>query len=410
MPIVYNDPEPNYGPSGTEAFFTALMQGFGQAMERGIDRGYERGRESARFQREQQAADAALGREKELAKYGRELTEDDRKFVRDLQTKEQTLNEQRVQIDKDRAELAKTANDKQFGFAERELNMKEARWLAEKQDLINRQEDWKAEGPLREATRKLEQKKAELQSEALDRTGKSRITRDILSLKYEIDDLNSKAAGRSVMGKLRKLEADNPGLKDYQLQVLTEGRVPGPYDPQGINAVMDQYNSYKEQLPMEEQALLDEEFNRFLRNKASAAELEAYQRTQQQAVNERALWARQAQEIATGKRSAGFTPYTVPGLDDINAFYEQKFNELAKDASDMTREQFDARRKELNDGMMKAIQQRMSTTVTNPNRGPGTGIGPTTPFGQQFQPYGQPLTPRVSDQQAQSALEYLRNF
>ena len=161
---------------------------------------------------------------------------------------------------------------------------------------------------------------------------------------------------------------------------------------------------------MEMQAQLDEEFNKFLRNKASAAELEAYQRTQQQDVNERALWARQAQEIAAGKRSAGFTPYQVPGLDDINAFYEQKFNDLAKDASDMTREQFDARRKELNDGMMKAIQQRMSTTVGQPNRGPGTGTGPLTPVGQQFQPYGQPLTPRVSDQQAQSALEYLRNF
>lgn len=413
MPIVYNDPEPNYGPSGTEAFFTALMQGFGQSMEKGIDRGYERGRESARFQREQEAADRALVRQKELAKYGRELTAEDRKFEQDLQTQRQDLDNKKYALEQQRLDLATISDAKQREFAERQLRMQEAQWSAEEQDFKNKLEDRKAEAPLREAMRKLELKKTELQSEALDKTGRSRIARDILSLESEIEDLNSKTAGRSALSKLRKLEAENPYLKDYQLRTLTKGRLPAQYDQQGINAVMDQYNSYKSQLPMEVQVQLDEEFTKFLRNKASSAELEAYQRTQQRDVNDRALWARQAQEIAAGKRSAGFTPYTVPGLDDINAFYQQKFDELARDASDMTREQFDARRNELNDGMMKAIQQRMATTVGQGNRGPGTGIGPTPLFGQQpLYPatYGQPMLPKVSDQQAQSALDFINSI
>jgi hypothetical protein len=369
-------------------------------MERGIERGYERGREDVRYQREQEAADKAANRQKDIAKFEYELGGDARRF-------QQELAARRAKLDEDEFAVRKLTNESQRQEAEARLRAAEAAWRRDATEFENRQQDRKSEEPLRQAQQQLATLQAQQAIRVTGRTANDALKAQILETQRKISELESGRRGRKDLETLRKLEADNPYLKDYQVRTLSRGRLPEKYDQQGINKTLDEYNSIKAMLPPELQSQLDDEFVAYLKKKAGASELAAFQRKEQQDINDRALWNLESQDIV--KNGVGFSPLALPGIDDINAAFAQEYKNLQLDAPRMTRQEFMARRDELGKQFMDTVNRRMSTTIT-PRIG---NQGFQLPFGNQFQPYGGPALPQnmgPSDQAAQQALQYINSI
>lgn len=344
MPIVFNDPEPKYGQSNTDAFFTALLQGLDRNLTAGINRGYDEGIEEKRYQRDRAARQEDINRDIEARKEyetWRSGTPEGQANLAAMQG-QNALNEQRRKI------------------YEAEETRKQAMFPGQQnaQSLANEALFYEIEGrKLQGELDKLELAQAKGIFDTQSAAQQSELETKIEQNNALKANLARKENDRKLYGDVRSLQAQNPWLFGA-LERYGEKGINPRWDTNGkINAVLSQYRNIRSQLSPEMAGILDEEFTQFLDRKFTedTRTREAQERVRMQ--EEEDQWKKEAFSYASGERLiSDFEPFGEAGKS-LAKLYNSQLRMLEKDAPNMSRKDFIKRQAELHDSYVKQAAQ-----------------------------------------------------